>query len=197
MPTYTTRVQHWTPRGMQPLAELLEELEWRRQAAERIVTTNGCFDLLHPGHVRFLNAARALGDVLVVGLNSDESVRQLKGAGRPILPEAARAEMLAALASVDHVVVFDDLLPNHFLGLIKPSIHCKAGDYDASTLPEAPVVTANGGQVVVLPIVEGFSTSDMIARVTQSVETVDTLSVRVAASENASQQVIAEFLEYS
>ena len=155
----------WTPAGPAPLERLLEQLEQHRAAGRRVVTTNGCFDLLHPGHVRFLSEARRPGDVLVVGLNSDASVRRLKGPGRPIVPETDRAAMLAALRSVDHVVIFDDLLPNDLLALIRPDVHCKAADYTADALPEAEVVRRIGGQVRILPLAQGYSTAQFIERV--------------------------------
>jgi rfaE bifunctional protein nucleotidyltransferase chain/domain len=128
------------------------------------VTTNGCFDLLHPGHVRFLKTARAQGDLLIVGLNSDFSVRRLKGATRPLIPEADRAAMLMALRAVDHVVVFDELLPYELLALLRPHVHCKAGDYLAQNLPEAEVVRQGSGEVRILPLVGGYSTSRLIER---------------------------------
>lgn len=117
------------------------------------------------GHVCFLQAARSLGDVLVVGLNSDDSVRQLKGANRPIVPLAERAALLAELRSVDHIVVFDDLLPTALLEQLKPNIHCKAADYTLDTMPEAEVVQQNGGRVEILTLVDGYSTTRLIERI--------------------------------
>jgi glycerol-3-phosphate cytidylyltransferase len=165
LPTTPTSTYEWTPGGPRPLGDLLDALERQRAAGRRIVTTNGCFDLLHVGHVRFLSAARALGDLLVVGLNSDASVRRLKGAGRPVVAEADRAAMLAALRPVDHVVVFDDLLPNDTLAALRPAVHCKAGDYRIESLPEAEVVRRYGGEVRILPLAAGQSTSRLIERV--------------------------------
>ena len=155
----------WTPSSPVSLDRLLEQLKQHRAAGRRVVTTNGCFDLLHVGHVRFLSEARALGDVLVVGLNSDASVRRLKGSGYPIVSEEARATMLAALRPVDHVVVFAELLPNDLLALLQPDVHCKAADYTADALPEAEVVRRHGGEVHILPLTEGYSTSRLIERV--------------------------------
>ncbi|GIV76549.1 MAG: hypothetical protein KatS3mg050_0943 [Litorilinea sp.] len=155
----------WQEREPRSLDTLLAVLEDYRAAGRRVVTTNGCFDLLHAGHVRFLSQARALGDVLVVGLNSDASVRRLKGPGHPIMSEANRAAMLAALRPVDHVVVFDDLLPNDWLALVRPDVHCKAADYTPDALPEAKVVCRYGGEVRILPLTEGYSTSRLIERV--------------------------------
>ena len=147
------------------LAALLAELAPLRAEGRRIVTTNGCFDLLHPGHLAFLQQARALGDLLVVGLNSDPSVVRLKGAGRPLITEADRVDMLLALRCVDYVLVFDDALPNAWLQAVKPYRHCKAGDYSVESLPEAAAVTAGGGEIAILPLRDGFSTSALIGRI--------------------------------
>lgn len=147
----------------------LEGLGERLRAAGRVVVwTNGCFDLLHAGHARSLRAARALGDVLVVGLNADASVRRLKGLNRPILPAAERAELLAALGCVDHVVVFDDDTPGPCLRRLRPAVHCKGADYApprGKPVPEAALVEAYGGRVVFLPLVEGLSTTDLVRRI--------------------------------
>lgn len=128
------------------------------------VFTNGCFDLLHAGHVSNLEAARDLGDGLVVGLNSDASVRALKGEGRPVIPEGDRAIVLAALESVDAVVLFDEATPEALLDLLRPRIHVKGGDYRASELPEYQLVRSWGGEVHILPLLEGRSTSSILAR---------------------------------
>ncbi len=150
------------------LVELLHlRASWQREA-RTVVWTNGCFDLLHAGHVRSLHAASGLGDVLVVGLNSDDSVRRLKGAGRPLLPAAERAELLAALECVDHVLVFDDLEPTALLAQLKPDVHCKGADYappHGKPIPERAVVEAYGGRVVFLPLLQGISTSELIRRI--------------------------------
>jgi len=142
---------------------------WKNKG-EKIVTTNGCFDLIHPGHVTFLKNARSLGSKLVIGLNSDSSVRRLKGKGKPILSEADRATMLDALSCVDGVVVYSDDLPIKFLDLVKPDIHCKAADYSANALPEADTVRKNGGEVAILPLTEGVSSSQIIERIRASTE---------------------------
>lgn len=163
-----SRAYEWTAAGPAAIDRLIGHLERRRAAGDRIVTTNGCFDLLHPGHLRFLEAARAQGDLLVVGLNSDESVRRLKGAGRPLIAEGDRAAMLLALRTVDHVVVFDEQLPNDLLSALRPAVHCKAGDYRAETLPEAAVVRQGGGEVRILPLVDGHSTSRLVERAQSS-----------------------------
>lgn len=135
-----------------------------RTEGKRIVFTNGCFDLLHVGHLRYLQQARALGDVLVVALNTDASVRRLKGPTRPVVPEAERAELLSALRCVDHVTLFDEPLPNETIAALRPHFHVKGGDYQVETLPETPVVRAGGGEVVIMPLVEGRSTTEMIRR---------------------------------
>ena len=152
----------WTPDGPQGLEGLLKRRQRWREEGRVVVTTNGCFDLLHPGHLRFLQQARAQGEVLIVGLNSDASVRQLKGPGRPLLPQEDRAAMLAALRCVDEVVIFDELLANGLLALLRPDIHCKGGDYTAGELPEAEVICQGGGQVRILPFSAGYSTSALV-----------------------------------
>ncbi len=144
--------------------------EGYRQARRVVVWTNGCFDLLHAGHVRSLGAARAFGDVLIVGLNSDQSVRMLKGTGRPILPQADRAEILAALECVDHVILFDDLVPTRLLEHVRPDVHCKGADYappHGKPIPEQAIVEAYGGRVAFLPMLAGISTSELICRIRQ------------------------------
>jgi len=150
------------------LPSLLSLREAHRQAKRTVVWTNGCFDLLHVGHIRSLQAASQLGDVLDVGLNSDESVRQLKGEGRPILPAQDRAEILAALECVDHVLIFADLTPTATLQLLRPEVHCKGAEYappHGRQLPERAVVEAYGGRVAFLPLLPGTSTTDVIIRI--------------------------------
>jgi rfaE bifunctional protein nucleotidyltransferase chain/domain len=142
---------------------------WRAEG-KTVVWTNGCFDLLHVGHVRNLAEARALGDVLVVGVNSDRSVRQLKAAGRPIVPECERAEVLAALACVDAVVIFDELTPEPLLACVRPDVHCKGGDYappHGKPVPEAALVESYGGRVAYLSLWPALSTTDLVKRVLQ------------------------------
>ena len=192
--TEHSNILAWTPDGFVSPDRLLRELEEHRRAGKRIITTNGCFDLLHPGHIRFMTQARALGDMLVVGLNSDASVHQLKGAGRPLMPAAVRAEMLAGLSSVSHVMLFDDFLPIEFLSLVKPSVHCKAGDYDGSTLPEAATVRANGGEIRILPITSGFSTSQFIERVLSSAQGADPTPGSANNAADTTTQVIEQLL---
>jgi len=144
--------------------------DWRRgekSAGRRVVVTNGCFDLLHVGHVRFLQEARALGDVLLVGLNGDASVRELKGAGRPVNPEADRAEVLAALGCVDAVVAFPEKRATRFLEAAQPDIYVKGGDYRPEDLDadEQAAVKKSGGHVKVLKLTPGKSTSAVLAKV--------------------------------
>jgi rfaE bifunctional protein nucleotidyltransferase chain/domain len=146
-------------------AELAALLEARRARGERIVTTNGVFDVLHVGHTRYLQAARALGDLLVVGVNSDACTRRLKGLTRPIVLESERAELLAALSCVDYVTLFDDPTPMALLEALRPHVHAKGGDYDPEQMPETPVVRRGGGEVVILPFEAGHSTSDIVQRI--------------------------------
>jgi D-beta-D-heptose 7-phosphate kinase/D-beta-D-heptose 1-phosphate adenosyltransferase len=136
-----------------------------RASGKKIVFTNGCFDLLHVGHTRYLRNARELGDVLIVGLNSDSSVRKIKGEGRPIVPEGERAEVLASLACVDYVVVFEEDRPDSLLKSIRPHIHVKGGDYSIQDIPERKSVESHGGKVVILKKVEGHSTRSIIQKI--------------------------------
>jgi D-beta-D-heptose 7-phosphate kinase/D-beta-D-heptose 1-phosphate adenosyltransferase len=132
---------------------------------KRLVFTNGCFDLLHVGHVRYLKEARALGDVLIVAINSDRAVRELKGAGRPIMSESERAEVLAALEAVSYVTVFDELSPRSLIAKLLPDVLVKGGDYALDEIHGREEVEAAGGRVVALPFVEGASTTDIIGRI--------------------------------
>ncbi len=137
-------------------------LECAKSEGAVIVTTNGCFDVLHLGHLRYLEAARRLGDLLVVAVNSDSSVRRLKGENRPLVPEAERAEMLAGLACVSYVVIFPELTPVDLLSELKPDVHVKGGDYRVEQLVEKDIVEANGGKVIVGLNVPGKSTTNLI-----------------------------------
>jgi rfaE bifunctional protein nucleotidyltransferase chain/domain len=139
-----------------------------RTAGCTVVWTNGCFDLVHAGHVRSLQAAGREGDVLVVGVNSDDSVRRLKGQHRPILPASDRVELLAALGCVDHVVVFDEDTPTAVIARLQPDVHCKGEEYApalARPMPERAVVEGYGGRVTYLPLIPGISTSEIIRRI--------------------------------
>ena len=150
------------------LPALLAERARLRAAGRRVVFTNGCFDLLHPGHVRYLQQARALGDALILALNSDRSVSELKGASRPILKEAERAEVMAALACVDYVMVFDEATPQALIAALVPDILVKGGDWSIENIVGRAEVEAAGGQVMSLPFVDGVSTSEIIQRILQS-----------------------------
>jgi rfaE bifunctional protein nucleotidyltransferase chain/domain len=136
-----------------------------------VVATGGCFDLLHTGHIRLLRQARELGDALIVLVNSDASVRALKGAGRPVMRDVDRARVLGALACVDAVAVFDAPTPERALETLRPDVWVKGGDYIADDLPEAPVVRRYGGEVIILPTVAGYSSSRLIAAAASSRET--------------------------
>ncbi len=136
-----------------------------REEGRRLVFTNGCFDILHVGHVRYLQRARALGDALLVAINSDRSVRALKGEGRPVMSEAERAEMLAALACVDFVTVFEEDSPRRLIAELLPDVLVKGGDYALDEIHGREEVEAAGGRVLALPFVEGASTTNIIERI--------------------------------
>jgi D-beta-D-heptose 7-phosphate kinase/D-beta-D-heptose 1-phosphate adenosyltransferase len=147
--------------------EMLQERERLRVAGARLVFTNGVFDLLHVGHVRYLAQARALGDALLVAINSDRSVRELKGPDRPVFEEAERAEILAALRNVDYVVVFDDVSPRSLIGQLLPDVLVKGGDYQIDEIHGREEVEAAGGKVISLPFVPGASTTSLLERMKQ------------------------------
>jgi rfaE bifunctional protein nucleotidyltransferase chain/domain len=144
--------------------ELVEAVAADRAARRRLVFANGCFDLLHVGHIRYLAGAAAEGDRLVVAVNDDRRVRELKGEGRPIVPAAERAEILAALAVVDYVVVFPDATVERLLRLLKPDVHCKGPDYTVETVPERAVVREYGGRTAIIGGEKEHSTRDLVAR---------------------------------
>lgn len=146
-------------------AELVRERERMRREGKRVVFTNGCFDLLHPGHVRYLAQARSLGDVLIVALNGDRSVRALKGEGRPVLSEGERAEVMAALEAVDYITVFDEETPRELIAALLPDVLVKGGDWSTDRIVGREEVEAAGGKVLSLPYVEGSSTTDIIERI--------------------------------
>lgn len=133
-----------------------------KRSGKRIVFTNGCFDILHVGHVRYLEQARSLGDVLVVGINSDRSVRGLKGRRRPILPVEERGEILSGLGCTDYITVFDEPTPFELVSLLQPDILVKGGDWTPEQVVGREVVEGSGGRVVILPFVEGSSTTNII-----------------------------------
>lgn len=149
---------------MLTVPEAVAFVESRRRLGQRIVFTNGVFDLLHPGHVRYLQAARREGDALVVGINSDRSVRTNKGPSRPIMPEHERAEVLEALTCVDAVVVFDEETPAVIIEALKPDVLVKGADWAADAIVGRDTVEARGGKVVRMPIESGWSTSAIIER---------------------------------
>ncbi|MEJ7713165.1 MAG: D-glycero-beta-D-manno-heptose 1-phosphate adenylyltransferase [Pyrinomonadaceae bacterium] len=136
-----------------------------RERGQRVVLTNGCFDILHVGHARYLEAARALGDVLLVAINSDRAVRELKGDNRPVVNEDDRAEMVAALGSVDYVTIFDEISPRSLIADTRPNVLVKGGDYKLDEIHGREEVEAAGGRVVALPFIEGASTTSIIERV--------------------------------
>jgi rfaE bifunctional protein nucleotidyltransferase chain/domain len=144
---------------------LKEKVQALKRAGKKIVFTNGCFDFLHVGHVRYLKAARAHGDVLVVGLNSDGSVRQIKGPGHPIVPEDERAEVLASLACVDFVTVFDEPDPAMIIGILMPDVLVKGADWAEDAIVGRDIVQGAGGLVVRIPLTEGVSTTGMIEKI--------------------------------
>ena len=147
------------------LEEAILRFGREKRNGRRIVFTNGCFDLLHPGHVRSLEQARALGDVLIVGLNSDAGVRQLKGEARPVIPERERAEILAALECVDAVVIFEDPTPREVISRLLPDVLVKGGDWPGDQIVGREEVEAAGGRVVSIPVVPGYSTSEILQKI--------------------------------
>jgi rfaE bifunctional protein nucleotidyltransferase chain/domain len=136
-----------------------------RAAGRRVVFTNGCFDLIHAGHIRYLNEARSLGDALVVGLNADSSVRRLKGEGRPVTPESERAEILLALAAVDAVVLFAEETPLRLIVALSPDVLVKGGDWDVEAIVGRDHVRSRGGEVRSIPLLEGRSTTALLERI--------------------------------
>jgi rfaE bifunctional protein nucleotidyltransferase chain/domain len=163
----TNRNQHGDP--LHPAVVTLEKLILRfgpgKRNGKRVVFTNGCFDLLHPGHIKLLEAARGLGDALVVGLNSDESVRALKGAGRPVIPEDERAEILASLECVDAVIIFNELTPQKTVATLLPDILVKGGDWPGNQIVGREEVEAAGGKVVLIDVVQGYSTTEILKKI--------------------------------
>ena len=145
-----------------PLERAYELVDELKRQGKRVVFTNGCFDVLHPGHVRVFSEARKLGDVLIVGVNSDRSVRELKGPARPIMPENERAEILAALEAVDYVTIFDDASVQPVIARLLPHVLVKGGDWGPDRIVGRAEVEAAGGTVVSVPVVPGFSTSAII-----------------------------------
>ena len=139
-----------------------------RRQGNKIVFTNGCFDIIHAGHVRYLTAAKNFGDVLIVGLNDDESVRRLKGASRPINSQDDRAEVLLGLKAVDHVIFFGEQTAENLIAEVKPDIYVKGGDYTLETLPEAKIVQSYGGRVELVNLVAGRSTTNVVKKILEA-----------------------------
>jgi rfaE bifunctional protein nucleotidyltransferase chain/domain len=145
-------------------AELADRVAADRRAGRRIAFANGCFDIIHVGHVRYLEGARAEGDRLIVAINDDDSVRALKGPGRPMLPAAARAELVAALRGVDYVTVFSGPTVARLLERLKPDVHCKGTDYTTDTVPEREIVRAYGGRIAIVGDPKNHSTKALVAK---------------------------------
>jgi len=158
-------------RGERKIEVTLEEAvalaDRLRAERKRIVLANGCFDLLHVGHVRYLRAARRLGDVLFVGINSDAAVARLKGRGRPLMPAAERAEILLSLREVDHVVIFEEDTADRLIASLRPDVHAKGTDYLAGAVPEEPTVRSVGGRVALVGDPKDHSTRDLITRIVE------------------------------
>ena len=151
--------------GILSMEEAILRFGRQKRNGRRVVFTNGCFDLLHPGHIQSLEQARALGDALIVGINGDASIRQLKGPGRPILPELERAEILAALECVDGVVIFHELTPREIIAALLPDILVKGGDWAGDQIIGREEVEAAGGHVVSVPVVPGYSSTAILEKI--------------------------------
>jgi rfaE bifunctional protein nucleotidyltransferase chain/domain len=150
---------------LKSLDELTAIAAQAREKGKSVVFTNGCFDILHRGHVHILRQAKAAGDLLIVALNSDRSVKQIKGEKRPVLPETDRIELIGAMEMVDYIVVFDDADPYKLIAAIKPDVLVKGGDWSAEKIVGADLVEEGGGRVEVIPYLKGFSTSEIIERI--------------------------------
>ncbi|HVM75201.1 MAG TPA: D-glycero-beta-D-manno-heptose 1-phosphate adenylyltransferase [Candidatus Saccharimonadales bacterium] len=151
--------------GVLTLEQTIVRFAREKRNGKKVVFTNGCFDLLHPGHIRSLETARSLGDALIVGINSDESVRSLKGEGRPVIPEQERAEILANLECVDAVVIFDELTPQRVVAALVPDVLVKGGDWPGNQIVGREEVEAAGGRVVLVDVVEGYSTTEILKKI--------------------------------
>lgn len=157
-----------TEKYVTDLPDLLDRIAFYRQQGQRIIFTSGCFDILHRGHITYLNRAKALGGILVLALNSDESVQRLKGPTRPINTVEDRAQVLAALSCIDHIVPFSEDVPTRLIEAIKPEVYVKGGDYTRDTLPEVPLIDAQGGEVHILPYLQDMSTTSIIERIRET-----------------------------
>ena len=147
------------------LEQTIVQFAREKRNGKRVVFTNGCFDLLHPGHIRLLESARALGDFLIVGINSDAGVRSLKGPGRPVIPASERAEILASLECVDAVLIFDEPTPQKVIAALLPDVLVKGGDWPGDQIVGREEVEAVGGKVVRVDVVQGFSTTDILKKI--------------------------------
>ncbi len=136
-----------------------------RKEGKTIVFTNGCFEILHPGHITLLEKAKSFGDILIVGINSDESVKKIKGEKKLIFDEKSRLKIISALECVDYTVLFNEKTPENIISIIKPHIHVKGGDYKEEDLPEAKIVKSYGGKIIIVPLIEGFSTTQIINKI--------------------------------
>lgn len=166
MKTPVAHATHLSVSGKLKTAEELKAIcAQARAKGKKTVFTNGCFDLLHRGHLHTLRAAKACGDILIVGINSDRSVKGLKGAGRPILPESDRAELIGALEMVDYVVLFDEADPYNLISALMPEVLAKGGDWGRDKIVGSDIVEQNGGTVAVIPYLQGFSTTEIIERI--------------------------------
>jgi D-beta-D-heptose 7-phosphate kinase/D-beta-D-heptose 1-phosphate adenosyltransferase len=152
------------PGKLKSLEELERLITSAKARGNKIVFTNGCFDILHPGHLHLLRESKALGDSLIVAVNSDRSVKQIKGPTRPFISEAGRAELIGALEMVDYVILFDEPDPRRLLAALKPDVLVKGGDYGRATVVGADIVERNGGTIAIIPFLEGFSTTGIIER---------------------------------
>jgi len=146
-------------------SNITKEIKNLKNHKKKIIFTNGCFDLVHPGHIHYLKKAKTFGDILIVAINSDKSIKKLKGINRPIISWKDRAEIIAALESVDYVIKMDEDTPKNLIKKIKPHIHVKGGDYKRKELPEYQTVVNLGGKVKIIPVLKGYSTSNIISKI--------------------------------
>ncbi|MBB6066830.1 D-glycero-beta-D-manno-heptose 1-phosphate adenylyltransferase [Methanococcus maripaludis] len=148
------------------LQDLVKEL---RKNNLKIVFTNGCFDILHKGHIKYLSEAKKFGDILIVGINSDSSIKKIKGASRPIIPLESRIEVLNSIKHIDFVISFDEETPLNTISLIKPDVHVKGGDYTIESLPESKIILEYGGKIKIINLVDGFSTTNIVSSILKGV----------------------------
>jgi len=152
-------------RKIKKIEELKDIIDIHKKQGKLIVFTNGCFEILHPGHIKLLEEAKNYGDILVVGINSDESVKRIKGEKKLIFDEKSRVKIISALECVDYVTLFNENTPENLIKIIKPHIHVKGGDYKEEDLPEAKIVKEYAGKIIILPLLEGFSTTQIIQKI--------------------------------